>query len=168
MFEQLKLVLQQMGQGLSAQHMGEMYATAEGIEKRSQNFHLAGGQSRIVLIASTDPLGPAFDFVVDIADRTKSLIEVLYITPADEAKSTFNSLLNRLGELSCDFQITYLTGDLFEKIADYSLQREDIMSVVCSAEEPFTEKLKSAPETLDPAKRFAFPIVLLVGNHILV
>lgn len=48
MIEQLKSVLQQIGQGLSVQHMGEMSATVDQIEKRSQNFHLAGGQGRIV------------------------------------------------------------------------------------------------------------------------
>ena len=167
MIEQLKSVMQQIGQGLSAQHMGEMSATVYQIEKRSQNFRLAGGQGRIVLIASTDPVGPAFDFVADIAKQTRSLIEVLYIAPAIETKSSLNLLLNRLSELSCDFQITYLNGNLFEKIASYSSQREDIMSVVCSSVEPFTEELKSTPQTLEPALRFTFPTVLLVSNHIL-
>ena len=167
MIEQLKSVMQQIGQGLSAQHMGEMSATVYQIEKRSQNFYLAGGQGRIVLIASTDPVGPAFDFVADIAKQTRSLIEVLYITPAIETKSSLNLLLNRLSDLSCDFQITYLNGDLFEKIASYSSQREDIMSVVCSSVEPFTEELRSTPQTLDPAIRFTFPTVLLVGNNML-
>ncbi len=167
MIEQLRSVMQQIGHGLSAQHMGEMSATVEQIDKRSKNFYLAGGQSRIVFITSTDPLGPAFDFVVDIAKQTRSIIEVLYVIPADEAKSTFNTLLNRLGSLSCDFQITYLTGDLYEKLAGYSSQREDIMSVVCSSGEPFTDKLKSAPQTLEPALRFTFPTVLLIGNSII-
>ena len=167
MIGQLKSVMQQIGQGLSAQHMGEMSATVYQIEKRSQNFYLAGGQGRIVLIASTDPVGPAFDFVADIAKQTRSLIEVLYITPAIETKSNLNLLLNRLSDLSCDFQITYLNGDLLEKIASYSSQREDIMSVVCSSVEQFTEELKSTPQALDPALRFTFPTVLLVSNHIL-
>ena len=159
--------MQQIGQGLSVQHMGEMSASVEQIDRRSRNFQLAGGQGRIVLIASTDPLGPAFDFVIDLAKQTRCIIEVLYITPTGEAKNTFNSLLNKLGDLSCDFQITYLTGNLFEKIAGYSTQREDIMSVVCSSIEPFTEELKSAPQTLEPALRFTFPTVLLVGNNML-
>ena len=167
MIEQFKSIMQQIGQGLSVQHMGEMSASVEQIDRRSQNFRLAGGQGRIVLITSTDPLGPAFDFVVDLAKQSRSIIEVLYVTPAGETKSSFNSLLNRLGDLSCDFQITYLTGNLYEKIAGYSTQREDIMSVVCSSIEPFTEELKSAPQTLEPALRFTFPTVLLVGNHML-
>ena len=87
MFEQLKLVFQQMGQGLLQQHFGEISAAVEQIEKKSQKFHLAGAQSRIVLIASTDPLSPAFDFVVNLAKQTRSLIEVLYITPAGETKT---------------------------------------------------------------------------------
>lgn len=157
----------QIGQGLSEQHMGEISATVYQIEKRSVNFQLAGGQGRIVLIASTDPIGPAFNFVADLAKQTRSMIEVLYVTPADGAKSTFSPLLNRLGNLSCDFQITHLTGDLFEKIASYSTQREDIMSVVCSSVEPFTEELRSTPQSLDPAIRFTFPTVLLVSDHIL-
>jgi len=167
MIEQFKSVMQQIGQGLSVQHMGEMSAIIEQIDRRSQNFRLAGRQGRIVLIASTDPLGPAFDFVVDLAKQSRSIIEVLYVTPAGDAKSTFNSLLNKLGDLSCDFQITYLTGNLFEKVAGYSTQREDIMSVVCSSIEPFTEELKSAPQTLEPALRFTFPTVLLIGNNLL-
>lgn len=167
MLEQLKLVLQQVGQGLSAQHIGEMSATVEQIDRRSQNFQLAGGQGRIVLIASTDPVGPAFDFVVDIAKQTRSLIEVLYITPADETKSKFNSMLNKLGDLSSDFQITYLKGDLIEKISDYNCQRQDIMAVVCSSSEDIAEKLTPAQQTLDLSIRFTFPTVLFVGNSIL-
>lgn len=167
MIEQLKSVMQQIGQGLSVQHMEEMSASVDQIDRRSRNFQLAGGQGRIVLIASTDPLGPAFDFVVDLAKQTRSMIEVLYVMPTGETKSTFNSLLNKLGDLSCDFQITHLTGNLFEKIAGYSTQREDVMSVVCSSTEPFTEELKSAPQTLEPALRFTFPTVLLVGNNML-
>lgn len=167
MFEQLKLVFQQMGQGLLQQHLGEVSAAVERVEKRSQKFHLAGGQSRIVLIASTDPLSPAFDFVVDLAKQTRSLIEVLYITPADETKSTLNTLLNRLGGLSCDFQITYLTGDLFEKLADYSYQRQDIMAVVCGSSEDLAEKLRPAPQTLDPVMRFTFPTVVFIDNSII-
>ena len=69
MIEQLESVMLQIGQGLSAQHIGEMSATVEQIDRRSQNFQLAGGQGRIILIASTDPLGPAFDFVVDLAKQ---------------------------------------------------------------------------------------------------
>ena len=167
MIEQFKSVMQQIGQGLSVQHMGEMSATVEQIDRRSRNFQLAGGQGRIVLIASTAPLGPAFDFVVDLAKQSRSIIEVLYVTPAGETKSSFNSLLNKLGDLSCDFQITYLTGNLYEKIAGYSTQREDIMSVVCSSIEPFTEELKSAPQTLEPELRFTFPTVLLIGSSIM-
>ena len=159
--------MQQIGQGLSVQHMEEMSASVDQIDRRSRNFQLAGGHGRIVLIASTDPLGPAFDFVVDLAKQTRSMIEVLYVMPTGETKSTFNSLLNKLGDLSCDFQITHLTGNLFEKIAGYSTQREDVMSVVCSSTEPFTEELKSAPQTLEPALRFTFPTVLLVGNNML-
>lgn len=170
MYAQLKSMLQQIGQGLTAQHMGEMSATVQQIEKRCKTFHLAGGQTRVVLITSIDPLGPAFDFVVDVAKRTKSVIEVLYIKPGNEANGTgaINTLLNRLGNLSCDFQVTFLSGDLFEKVSDYSTQREDIMSVVCSCDEPFTEKLKSATCKLDPAMRFTFPTILFIKNNILI
>ena len=167
MIVQLKSVMQQIGQGLSAQHMGEMSAAVYQIEKRSQNFEVKGGQGRIVLIASTDPIGPAFEFVADIAKQTRSLIEVLYISPIIETKVNLNLLLNRLSDLSCDFQITYLNGDLFEKVASYSSQREDIMSVVCSSVEPFTKELISNQQRLDPALRFTFPTVLLVGNNML-
>ena len=167
MIAQLKSIFQQVGQGLSAQHMGEMSATVEQIDRRSQNFQLAGGQGRIVLITSTDPLGPAFDFVVDLAERTGSMIEVLYIAPEDETKNTYHSLLNRLGDLPFDFQITHLAGNLYEKIAAYNTQREDIISVICSSTEPFTKELRSAPNTLKSALRFTFPTILFVGSNLL-
>jgi len=167
MIEHLKSLFQQIGQGLSAQHLGEMSASVEQIDRRSRNFQLMGGQGRIVLITSTDPLGPAFDFVVDLAKQSNCIIEVLYVKPTSETKNTFNSLLNELGDLSCNFQITHLTGNLFEKIAGYSTQREDVMSVVCSSIEPFTEELISTPKTLEPALRFTFPTVLLIGNKLL-
>ena len=84
MLGQLKSILQIMGQGLAHQDLGEMSPTADKIaqiEKRSQSYRSSGGQGRIVLIASTDPMGPAFDFVVELAKRTNSLIEVLYFKP---------------------------------------------------------------------------------------
>ncbi len=167
MIAQIKSVMQQIGQGLTAQHMGEMSATVEQIDRRSQNLRSTEGRGRIVLIASTDPMGPAFDFVVDLAKQTRCIIEVLCVTPAGETKNTFKSLLNKLGDLPYDFQITYLTGNLFEKITGYSTQREDIISVVCSSQEPFTKELISAPQTLKPALRFTFPNVLLIGNNLL-
>jgi len=168
MFAQLKTVLQQIGLGLTAQHMGEMSATVNQIARRCETFHLTGGQSRIVLIASIDPPGSAFEFVVDIAKQTKSLIEVLYVNPGNEAKGTIKTLLSRLADLSCDFQVTYLSGDLFEKVSNYSSQREDVMSVVCSCEEPFTEKLKSASCKLDPAVHLTFPTILFISNNIII
>jgi hypothetical protein len=167
MFAHLKSVLQQIGQGLTAQHMGEMSATVKHIEKRCKTYHSAGGQSRIVLIASTDLTGPAFDFVVAIAKQTRSLIEVLYIAPGNEANGKIKTLLIQLSELSCDFQVTFLTGDLFEKVSNYSSQREDVMSVVCSCDEPFTESLKTATYKLEPAMRFTFPTILFISNSVI-
>ena len=167
MLKQIKSVIQQIGHGLSAQHMGEMSAVVEKISKRSQNFQLAGGQGRIVLIASTDLLGPALDFVIDLAGQTESIIEVLYVTPANDNKNALRLLLNKLADLPIDFQLTHIAGNLFEAIATYNTQREDIMSVVCSSTEPFTEELISAPRMLEPALRFTFPTVLFVGNDLL-
>ncbi|MEW8563237.1 MAG: hypothetical protein AB2541_14070 [Candidatus Thiodiazotropha sp.] len=69
---QLKSILQIMGQSLAHQDLGEMSPTAdkiEQIEKRSENYRMSGGEDRIVLIASTDPMGPAFDFVVDLEKK---------------------------------------------------------------------------------------------------
>jgi len=167
MLEQIKSVIQQIGLGLSAQHMGEMSAVVEKINKRSQNFQLAGGQGRIVLITSTDLLGPALDFVINLAGQTGSMIEVLYITPADDSKNALRLLLSKLASFPIDFQLTRLTGNLFETIATYNTQREDIMSVVCSSTEPFSEELISAPTMLEPELRFTFPTVLFVGNDLL-
>jgi len=167
MIEQIKSIFQQIGQGLSAQHMGDMSATVEQILQRSQNSRLTVGQRRIILIASTNPLSPAFDFVVDLAEQTGSMIEVLYIAPEDETKNTYHSLLNRLGDLPFDFQITRLKGNLYEEIAAYNTQREDIISVICSSAEPFTKDLSSAPKTLKPALRFTFPTILFIGSNLL-
>jgi len=170
MFGQLKSILQLMGHGLAHQDLGEMSPTADKItqiEKRSKNYQLLGGQSRIVLIVSIDPVGPAFDFVAELAKQTGSLIEVLYISPANEAKSSFETLLSRLGNLACDFQITFLTDDLFLKISDYSSQRQDIIAVVCSNTEILAEKLRSSPQMINPLMSTKFPDILLVGGSIM-
>ena len=159
-----------MGNGLASQDLGEMCPTADKIaqiEKRSQNYRLSGGQSRIVLIASTDPLGPAFDLVVKLSKQTRSLIEVLYISPTDGAKGTLSVLLKRLGDLACDFQMTFLTGNLLEIISDYNLQRQDVLAVVCSASEVFTEELRSAPQFVNPAMEICHPTILFVGDSMM-
>jgi len=170
MFAHIKTVLRLMGDGLANQDLGEMYPTASKIvqmEKRSQNYRLSGGQSRIVLIASTDPLGPAFDFVVKLSKQTRSLIEVLYIRPVDGAKSTLSILLGRLVDLACDFQITFLTGNLLQVISDYNSQRQDVLALVCSASEVFTEELRSAPQIVGPAMGIDRPMVLFVGDSMM-
>ena len=92
----LKTIFGIMGQGLRHQDLVDMLPTAEKItqiERRCQNYRLSGRRGRIVLIASTDPMGPAFDLVVELAKQTKSLVEVFYIRPADGAKGTLNPLL---------------------------------------------------------------------------
>jgi len=170
MLRQLKWMLKIMGQGLAHQDLGEMSPTANKIaqiEKQSRNYRLSGEQGRIVLIASTDPLGPAFNFVVELAKQTKSLVEVLYIRPADGTKGTLSGLLNRLGDQACDFQITFLTGDLLEKISDYSPQHQDIMAVVCSTSEVLAEKIRSGQQTFDPIVSVTFPSILFISNSIM-
>lgn len=170
MFAQLKSILQQMGYGLARQDLGEMCPTADKIaqiEKRSLSYRLSGGQGRIVLIASTDPLGPAFDFVVELSKQTMSLIEVLYLRPADGAKSTLGELLKRLEEMACDFQMTFLTDDLLDKISDYSSQRQDVLAVVCSASEVFADEIRSGPQIENPAVGIGYPTVLFVGDSIM-
>lgn len=170
MFGQLKSVFQLMGQGLANQGMGEMWPTAEKIariEKRSRNYRLSGGQGRIVLVASTDPMGPAFDFVVELAKKTKSLIEVLYFKPEEEVKIPLRGLLNKLGDMTHDFQITFVTGDILKTLSDYNKQRQDIIAVVSSTSELFTEELRSAPQILSPLMKINYPDILLIGASIL-
>lgn len=106
-------------------------------------------------------------YLYNIAKQTRSMIEVLYVTPAGESKIIFNSLLDKLADLSCDFQITYLSGNPYGKITEYSIQREDNLSVVCSSIEPFKKELKTTPQPLKPTLRFTFPTIILVGNNIL-
>ncbi len=170
MLRQVKSILQIMGQGLGHQDLGEMSPTAEKIaqiEKRSLNYHLSGGKGRIVLVASTDPMGPAFDFVLELSNKTKSLIEVLYFRPEEEVKIPLRGLLNKLGDMTHDFQITFVNGDLLKTITDYNTQRQDIIAVVSSASEKFTEELRSAPQTLSPPMKINFPNILLIGSSIL-
>ena len=125
MFEHLNSVFQLMGRGLANQDFGEMTPTAEKIaqiEKWSHHYRLSGGQGRIVLIASTDPMGLAFDFVVELAKKTRSLIEILYLKPEAEVKTPLAALLSQLGDLPHDFQITFVAGNLLKTISDYSKQ----------------------------------------------
>ncbi len=167
MLQSLKMMLRSVGQGLLHQELGEMMPTEEKIkqiERRRKHYRLAGGQGSLVLIVSSDPLGPAFDFVVEMADRSGDKIEVLYIQPAEEARAGLELLVQRLTGLERNFQLTYHNGDLYEKLLDYGLQRQDVTAVVCSASEVMAEKLKAVPSSLDSAQRNAFPSVLLVGN----
>jgi hypothetical protein len=167
MFHSLTAILRAMGQGLLHQDWGEMVPTEQKIsqiEKRRRHYRASGGQGRIVLLASTDPLGPAFDFVVGMAGRSGDRIEVLYVRPPEEPEQTPERLLQRLAELGRDFQLTYHTGDLCEKLLDYGTQQQDVMAVVCNASEALAAKLQVVQKQLAPAQRGAFPSVLLVGN----
>ena len=170
MLEQLKSIVKLMGQGLAYQDLGEMSPTAEKIaeiEKHSQNYRLSGGQGRIILIASTDLMGPAFDFVVELAKQTNSLIEVLYFKPEKEIKLPLRTLVNRLDDLTRDFQITFATGDLRKTLLSYHKQRQDVVAVVSSASELFIEDLRSTLPIFRPLMSINFPDILIVGNSFL-
>lgn len=170
MLRRLKSITQSIARGLAQQDLGELAPTADKIsqiEKRSRLYRRSGGQGRIVLIASMDPLGPVFDFVVDLAEQTGNRIEVLYVRPADNAINTLYTLLNRLADLGRDFQVTFLAGDLHEKISEYNAQRQDIMAVVCSASEELVDSLRPVPETLDACDAIELPSVLFVGDEIM-
>jgi hypothetical protein len=128
---------------------------------------LSGGQGRVVWIAGTDLSGPALDFVLDIAMRTKSLIEVLYVRSTHGEKATPGPLMNHLANMGCNFQITFLTGNLLTKMSDYNQQRQDIMAVVCGAHEPFAETVRTASRLPVAEIGFCFPTVFFIGNTIL-
>jgi hypothetical protein len=169
MFHALTAILRTMGQGLLHQDWGEMMPTERKIsqiEKRRKHYRASGGQGSIVLLTSTDPLGPAFDFVVGMAGRSGDRIEVLYVRPPEESQQTLELLLQRLAELGQDFQLTYHTGDLCKKLLDYGAQRQDVMAVVCNASEALAAKLQAVQQQLGSAQRGAFPSVLLVGNSL--
>ena len=170
MLVRLKSIFKLMGQGLVHQDLGEMSPTADKIsqiEKRSHNYRLSGGQGRIVLIASTDLMGPAFEFVIELAKKNNNLIEVLYFKPEKETKIPLRTLLNKLGDLTHDFQITFITGDPCQTILSYHKQRQDIVAVVSSASEVFLEELRSAAPVLGSIRSINFPNILIVGSSFL-
>ncbi|MET0012998.1 MAG: hypothetical protein ABW088_05020 [Sedimenticola sp.] len=171
MLEKIKSTLQIMGQGLAHQNHGEMSPTADKIaliEKRSQNYRMSGGEGRIVLIVSTDPIGPAFDFVADLAIKTNNLIEVLYFKPEEEITIQLRMLVKKLADLTHDFQITFVKGDLYKVLSNYHKQRQDIIAVVSSASELLLEELRpTAPQTLNPLVNVNLPDILIVDSSFL-
>ena len=112
-------------------------------------------------------MGPAFYFVIELAKNTNSLIEVLYFKLEEELKVTLRILLNKLGDLTHDFQITFVTGNLRKALSNYYKQRQDIMAVVSSASEVFLEELKPTPLALSPIKNINFPDILIIGSSFL-
>jgi hypothetical protein len=165
----LKSIFNLMGQGLAHQYLGEMTpytAKVAEIEKRCHKYNMSGGRSRVVLLASTDLMGAAFDFVVELANSTNSLIEVLYLKPGKETESHLQALLNRLSDLAQDFQITFITDDPETVISNYQSQRQDIMAVVSSASELFIEELGLATPTPRPIKHNPYPDILIIGNSL--
>jgi cob(I)alamin adenosyltransferase len=169
MLSALKSIFKLMGQGLAHQYLGEMTPYPEKIaeiEKRCHNYNMSGGRSRVVLLASTDLLGAAFDFVVALANSTNSLIEVLYLKPDKETESHLQALLNRLSDLAQDFQITFITDDPQKTISSYHNQRQDIMAVVSSASELFLEELGLTTPTPRSAIHILYPDILIIGNSL--
>ncbi|QYZ65239.1 MAG: hypothetical protein OI74_07935 [Gammaproteobacteria bacterium (ex Lamellibrachia satsuma)] len=170
MLGKLKSTLQIMGQGLAHQDLGEMSPTADKIaqiEKRSLNYRMSGGEGRVVLIASTDPMGPAFDFVVDLATKTNSLIEVLYFKPEEEITNQLRLLMHKMADLTHDFQITFAKCDLHKALSDYHKQRQDVIAVVSSASELFIDEFRLTPQALNPLMSINFPDILIVGSSFL-
>jgi hypothetical protein len=167
MLGSLKSLFKLMGQGLAHQYLGEMAphtAKIAEIEKRCHNYNSSGGRSRIVLLASTDLLGGAFNFVVELANSTNSLLEVLYFKPDTESGLHLQALLNRLSDRAQDFQITFVTDDPEKTISNYHNQRQDIMAVVSSASELFLEELGIAASSQSTATHITHPDILIIGN----
>ncbi len=165
MFVQLKSIFNLMGQRLA-----EMLLTVDKmakIEKRAHHYRLSGGRSRIVLIASTDLMGTAFDFAVELANNTNSLIEVLYFKPEEEIQIPLRTLLNKLGDLTHDFKITFVTGNLRKIITTYRKQHQDTVAVICSASEVFIEELRPAPLNFNCIMDFNFSNVLIIDEGFL-
>ena len=169
MIDTLKAILRSMGQGLLHQDAGELVPTERKmamLQRRGQRYRLSGGQGSVVLIAGNDPLGHAFDFAVEMAGSHGHRIEVLYLTPDGYSKPTLDGLLQRLTERGQDFQVTFHSGDLLEKMLDYGNQRQDVLAVVCSASGALAGKLRQIPKRLDARIPGAFPSVLLVGDSL--
>lgn len=164
----LKSMFELMGQGLAHQHHGELSPTADKldqIEQRCSQYAQSGGRGRIVLIASNDLMWNAFDFVVELADKTNSLIEVLYYKPQKGAATPLNSLMEKLAALTCDFQVTFANDDLYTAIANYHHQRQDVMAVVSSASETFVKDLASHRNTVDAVSK-DIPDILVIGDSL--
>lgn len=118
------------------------------------------------MIAGTDALGPAFDFVVELARSTDSLIEVLYVDCRDGERHSGHELIDQLSNLGYDFQMTYLKGNLMERMAEYNAQRQDIMAIVSSASEEFAQKLCTTSNPVGYRSNLRFPSVLLIGGYL--
>lgn len=169
MLEQLKSIFKLMGRGLSYQYLGEMSSGETKItelEKRCNDYNSSGGRSRIVLLAGTELMSTTLDFVIEIARNTNSLIEVLYFKREEETVTPLSALLDRLGDLTQDFQVTFVTGDFGETVSSYHKQRQDVMAVVSSASEPFLEELRSTPHRPHPVAGGCFPDILIIGSTI--
>ncbi len=170
MLGRVKSVLRMMGQGLACQDLGELSPTTdkiEQIEQHSRNYCLSGGQARNVLIAGMHALGPAFEFSVELARSTQSLIEVLYVDCRKTEPRPDRELINQLSDLGCDFHMTYLKGNLLERLADYHAQRRDIMAIVSSAAEDFAQQLHATSESPEQIFNLRLPNVLLIDGHLL-
>jgi cob(I)alamin adenosyltransferase len=169
MLEQLKSIIKQMGQGLSYQYLGEMLSSSskiDEIEKRCHDYNASGGRSRIVLLAGTELMNTALDFVIELARNTDSLIEILYFKQEQETMTKLSALMNRLSDLTQDFQITFVTADIGATVSSYHKQRQDIMAVVSSASEPFLEDLRSARPEPHAVSNGCFPDILIIGSSI--
>ena len=146
-----------------------MYPTEEKIaqiHERSHHYRMTAGQSRIVLIASSDLMGPAFEFVVSQAQQTRSIIEILYLKPEGADELALQSMMNRLWSLSLDFQITCSTEKLNQKMLEYHPQRQDILAVVTSASEAFVKTLNPAAIADGGRSTINRPRILIIGNSI--
>jgi len=170
MFGRVKSVLKLMGRGLASQDLDESLLgerELRRIEQRQRSFHLSGGQSRVVLIAGTKALGPAFDFAIELAADRNSMIEILYVDSSEDKAGATRQLIDRLTGLGCDFQITFLEGNLLEKLTDYNMKRQDVMAVVCSSEEAFVSQLRTGAEAFDTSLKLGGPSVVLIGGLLL-
>ncbi len=63
--------------------------------------------------------------------------------------------------------MTYLKGNLLERLADYHTQRQDIMAIVSSAAEDFAQQLGASCKSPEHVFNLRFPSVLLIGGYFL-
>ena len=165
----LKEMFKTMGNGLSAQNLGDLMSTDMKLKNldRTFSFENSNDDRRIVFTTGEKLQRTALDFSIECAHREGALLEILCTSENDNSLDPISEILPILNDSNLDFQVTRRRSDMIKAILNHVRFRQDILYFVCGTNNAFKKRWNEYKEQLSWQSKLELPSLLLVDEIII-